>query len=41
KVEVLMKDKDSPLENLEHYTLKIVEKDGKYYVEDLKNTIGG
>lgn len=41
KVEILMKDKDSPLENLEHYTLKIVEKDGKYYVKDLKNTIGG
>lgn len=41
KVEVLMKDKDSPLENLEHYTLEITEKDGKYYVERMTNSIGG
>lgn len=26
KVEILMKDKDSPLENLEHYTLDITKK---------------
>ncbi|ALN77506.1 conjugal transfer protein [Staphylococcus agnetis] len=41
KAEVMMKDKDSPLENLEHYTLEVVKKDGKFYVNQLKNTIGG
>lgn len=41
KVEILMKDKDSPLENLEHYTLDITKKDGKYYVKNMTNSIGG
>ncbi|HBI9153799.1 TPA: conjugal transfer protein, partial [Staphylococcus aureus] len=41
KAEVLMKDKGSPLENLEHYTLDITKKDGKYYVKKLTTTIGG
>lgn len=41
KAEVLMKDKGSPLENLEHYTLDITKKDGKYYVKDLTTTFGG
>ncbi|EZZ04041.1 hypothetical protein V048_02039, partial [Staphylococcus aureus S69_POEL] len=26
---------------LEHYTLEITEKDGKYYVERMTNSIGG
>ncbi|WPG00592.1 conjugal transfer protein [Staphylococcus aureus] len=41
KAEVLMKDKASPLENLEHYTLEVTKKDDKYYVKKLTNTIGG
>ncbi|HGJ0102403.1 TPA: conjugal transfer protein, partial [Staphylococcus aureus] len=41
KAEVLMKDKGSPLENLEHYTLEVTKKDGKYYVKKLTTTFGG
>ncbi|HDE5836302.1 TPA: conjugal transfer protein [Staphylococcus aureus] len=41
KAEVLMKDKGSPLENLEHYTLEVIKKDGKYYVKKLTTTFGG
>ncbi|HDH6082999.1 conjugal transfer protein [Staphylococcus aureus] len=41
KAEVLMRDKNSPLENLEHYTLEIIKKDDKYFVKKLTNTIGG
>ncbi|WP_158177215.1 conjugal transfer protein [Staphylococcus aureus] len=41
KAEVLMKDKSSPLENLEHYTLEVTKKDDKYFVKKLTNTIGG
>ena len=41
KAVVSMKDKNSPLENLEHYSLEVIKKDGKYYVKTFKHTIGG
>lgn len=41
KVEILMKDKDSPLENLEHYTLDITKKDGKYGHMVILFVVGG
>ncbi|MCU7557635.1 conjugal transfer protein [Macrococcus capreoli] len=36
-----MTDKKSKLINMEHYTLKLEKKDGKYSVKELKHTIGG
>ncbi|UBH13592.1 conjugal transfer protein [Macrococcus armenti] len=41
KVIVSMTDKDSSLVNTEHYTLEIIKKDNKFYVEKFKHTIGG
>lgn len=41
KAEVFMKDKGSPVENLENYTLEVTSKDGKFYVTKMKNTVGG
>ncbi|WP_239733438.1 conjugal transfer protein [Mammaliicoccus sp. J-M41] len=41
KIDLGIKDKGSPLENTEHYTLEIIKKDKKYYVKKMTNTIGG